>query len=74
MSAAAEHIGSNLPLSFSPISLVVWPFVPAFLRRGRKDKTFIGWIESIRRSVLLIPHNVSQELEIDRHTQQLNNT
>ena len=28
--------------SFSPISLVVWPFVPSFLRRSRRDRDLLA--------------------------------
>ena len=64
---AAGHIGSNhsLPL-FSPISLVVWPFVPSFLRRSRRDRDLLAGSNLLGARSADPPLSVGPG--IDRHT------
>ena len=66
---AAGHIGSNhsLPL-FSPISLVVWPFVPSFLRRSRRDRDLLAGSNLLGARSADPPPPLSVGPGIDRHT------
>ena len=69
---AAGHIGSNhsLPL-FSPISLVVWPFVPSFLRRSRRDRDLLAGSNLLgARSADPPPLSVGPGIDRHTHTQQ----